>query len=51
MNVDGKLIDRAIELGWRDGKVIEVISGLKKDEQVGIPNKPMSNKKKRRRRR
>ena len=51
MNVDGKLVDRAIELGWRDGKVIEVISGLKKDEQVGIPNKPISNKKKRRRRR
>jgi len=51
MNVDGKLVDRAVELGWRDGKVIEVISGLKEGEQVGIPNKPISNKKKRRQRR
>ena len=51
MNVDGKLVDRAMELGWRDGKVIEVISGLKEGEQVGIPNKPISNKKKRGRRR
>ena len=51
MHVDERLVDRAIELGWRDGKVIEVISGLKEGEQVGTPNKPISKKKKRRRRR
>ena len=51
MHVDEELVDRAIELGWRDGKVIEVISGLKEGEQVGTPNKPISKKKKRRRRR
>ena len=51
MHVDRQLVDRAIELGWRDGKVIEVISGLKEGEQVGTPNKPISKKKKRRRRR
>ena len=51
MHVDEQLVDRAIELGWRDGKVIEVISGLKEGEQVGTPNKPISKKKKRRRRR
>ncbi|MZG53350.1 MAG: efflux RND transporter periplasmic adaptor subunit [Nitrospinae bacterium] len=51
MEVDGKLVDRPIELGWRDGKVIEVKSGLKEGEQVGIPNKPISKEKKRRRRR
>ncbi|MBT6143672.1 efflux RND transporter periplasmic adaptor subunit [bacterium] len=51
MQVDGKLVDRPIELGWREDKVIEVISGLEEGEQVGIPNKPISKKKKRRRRR
>ena len=51
MHVDEQLVDRAIELGWRDGKVIEVISGLKEGEQVGTPNKPISKKTKRRRRR
>ena len=51
MEVNGKLIDRSIELGWRDGKVIEVKSGLKDGERFGIPNKIISTKKKRRRRR
>lgn len=51
MQADGKLVDRPIELGWRDGKVIEVISGLKAEDRVGIPKKPISKKKKRRRRR
>ena len=51
MEVDGKLVDRPIELGWRDGKVIEVKSGLKDGERFGIPNKIISTKKKRRRRR
>ncbi len=45
MEVDGKLIDRPIELGWRDGKVIEVKSGLKDGERFGIPNKIISTKK------
>ena len=51
MEINGKLIDRSIELGWRDGKVIEVKSGLKDGERFGIPNKIISTKKKRRRRR
>ena len=51
MEVDGKLVDRSIKLGWRDGKVIEVIAGINEEESVGIPNKPISKKKKRRRRR
>ena len=51
MEVDGKLVDRSIHLGWRDGKVIEVIAGVNEEESVGIPNKPISKKKKRRRRR
>ena len=51
MEVNGKLIDRSIELGWRDGKVIEVKSGLKDGERFGIPKKIISTKKKRRRRR
>jgi len=48
MEIDGKLVDRSVELGWRDGKIIEVISGLKGGERVGIPKKPISKKKKRR---
>jgi len=51
MENDGKLIDRSVVLGWRDGKIIEVVSGLDEGEQVGIPKKPISKKKKRRRRR
>ena len=51
MEVGGKLLDRPIELGWRDGKVIEVKSGLKEGERFGIPKKTVSKKKKRRRRR
>ena len=51
MEDDGKLIDRSVDLGWRDGKIIEVVSGLNEGEQVGIPKKPISKKKKRRRRR
>ena len=51
MEVDGTLVDRSIELGWRDGKVIEVITGVNEGEGVGIPNKAISKKKKRRRRR
>ena len=48
MEIEGKLVDRSVELGWRDGKTIEVISGLKGGERVGIPKKPISKKKKRR---
>ena len=51
MQVDGKLVDKSIELGWRDDKVIEVISGLAEGDQVGIPNKPITKKKRGRRRR
>ena len=51
MQVDGKLVDKPIELGWRDDKVIEVISGLDEGDQVGIPNKPITKKKRGRRRR
>lgn len=51
MQVDGKLVDKSIELGWRDDKFIEVISGLAEGDQVGIPNKPITKKKRGRRRR
>ena len=51
MQVDGKLVDKSIELGWRDDKIIEVISGLAEGDQVGIPNKPITKKKRGRRRR
>jgi multidrug resistance efflux pump len=49
MQANGGLEDKSIALGWRDGGMIEVISGLKDEDQVGIPNKP--SKKKRRGRR
>jgi len=49
MQVDGKLVDRPIELGWRDDKVIQVVSGLADGDQVGIPNKPITKKRRGRR--
>ena len=49
MQVDSKLVDRPIELGWRDDKVIEVVFGLADGDQVGIPNKPITKKRKGRR--
>jgi len=49
MQVDGKLVDRPIELGWRDDKVIQVVSGLEDGDQVGIPNKPITKKRRGRR--
>jgi HlyD family secretion protein len=51
MQSNGGLEDKPIELGWRDGGRIEVISGLKDEDEVGIPNKPLKKKKKRGRRR
>ena len=41
--------DKAIELGWRDGDVQEVTSGLAKGEEVGILLKPKKKKRGRRR--
>lgn len=43
------LKDTPVELGWRDGGRIEVISGLKDADQVGIPNKPLKKKRRGRR--
>ena len=41
--------DKAIELGWRDGDVQEVTSGLAEGEEVGILLKPKKKKRGRRR--
>ena len=48
VEIDGKIVDKSVELGWRDGKIIQVISGLEEGERIGIPKKPISKKKKRR---
>ena len=48
VEIDGKLVDKSVELGWRDGKIIQVISGLEEGQRIGIPKKPISKKKKRR---
>ena len=44
MQVDGGLEDKPVELGWHDGGSIEVVSGLNDADQVGIPNKPLTEK-------
>jgi HlyD family secretion protein len=49
MQVEEGLEDKPIKLGWRDGGRIEVVSGLKDEEQVGIPDKPKKRKGRRRR--
>lgn len=51
MQISDGLKDNPVELGWRDGGKVEVASGLNEGDQVGIPDKPLGNKKKGRRRR
>ena len=44
MQANGGLEDKPVELGWRDGSNIEVVSGLSEGDQVGIPDKPLKKK-------
>ena len=44
MQVNGELEDKPVELGWRDSGRIEVVSGLKEGDLIGIPNKPLKKK-------
>ncbi len=46
-----RLIEKAITTGWRDGKFMEVLSGVKEGDFIGIPIKSSLGKKKKRRRR
>ena len=49
MQVNGALEDKPVELGWRDSGRIEVVSGLKEGDLIGIPNKPLKKKRRGRR--
>ena len=51
MQINDGLKDEPVELGWRDGGKVEVISGVNEGDQVGIPDKPLGKKRKGRRRR
>ncbi len=51
VNRGGTLSEAQIKSGWRDGKFIEIVSGLKAGDMVGIPLKPQGAGKKKRRRR
>ena len=51
MKSGGGLEDKSVELGWRDGGKIEVVSGLNEGDEVGILDKPIDKKRKGRRRR
>jgi len=44
MQSNGGLEEKPIELGWRDGGKIEVVSGLKDGDSIGIPNKSLKKK-------
>ena len=46
VNLNGELIERAIESGWRDEGFIEIITGLDENDQVGIPKKTKNDKRK-----
>ena len=50
MKIRGALLEKPIELGWRDGDLQEVVSGLNDGEEVGILIKPKKKKRGRRRR-
>ncbi len=51
VNRGGNLSETQIKSGWRDGKFIEIVSGLKQGDMVGIPLKPQGAGKNKRRRR
>ncbi len=51
VNRGGNLSEAEVSSGWRDGKFIEIISGLKQGDMVGIPLKPQGADEKKRRRR
>jgi HlyD family secretion protein len=51
VNRGGTLSEAQVSSGWRDGKFIEIVSGLKQGDMVGIPLKPQGADKKKRRRR
>jgi len=51
MKSGGGLEDKSVELGWRDGGKIEVVSGLNEGDEVGVLDKPIDKKRKGRRRR
>ncbi len=44
VKMNSKLIEEPIAVGWRDGGFIEVVTGLKEKDQVGIPLKSKSGK-------
>ena len=50
MKTEIALLEKSIELGWRDGDAQEVISGLNDGAEVGILIKPKKKKRDRRRR-
>jgi len=50
MKIGGALLEKSIELGWRDGDLQEVVSGLNDGEEVGVLIKPKKKKRGRRRR-
>jgi HlyD family secretion protein/macrolide-specific efflux system membrane fusion protein len=51
INVNGLMMEKPIETGWREEGYIEIKSGLNDTEEVGIPIKPKDDKRKKRRRR
>jgi HlyD family secretion protein len=44
VKLNDKVIEEPIATGWRDGGFIEVVSGLKEKDQVGVPIKPKGDK-------
>jgi HlyD family secretion protein/macrolide-specific efflux system membrane fusion protein len=51
INVNGLMMEKSIETGWREEGYIEIKSGLNDNDEVGIPIKPKDDKRKKRRRR
>ncbi len=50
LRLGDKIVEKAVETGWREGAFWEILSGLKKDDAVGVPVKKKSEKGQRKKR-
>ncbi len=50
LRLGDKIVERAVKTGWREGAALEILSGLKEGDRVGVPVKKKPKKGRRKRR-